>query len=123
MTLEFSNDKNTKTIVLKNVGDAPARNIKIFLYLKTEKDQYLSSVYMNDKFCDENAFNTAWELNQGEIISLAPDQTYTFNIEFGYDRNTKSIAPALLKIYYDQPEPMKCNFTCNLDFGSIKISV
>lgn len=124
-TLTLGTEKSSlQTMLLKNNGDGPARQISIQLYIADVKDQiYVSenSVMVGDvtgrwyslDFSDEEGFNKSFSVEYISEFFLNPKASLVFEIEIGVKKEEgiqKIQLPALLKIFYGQPEPKRIAF-------------
>jgi len=113
--LNFTPEHRQKTIQIKNVGDAPARNIRIRLYTNMPED------------CLSRGEETQWEL-----LSLSDEPRYKYAFQtYGAlpidPKDSRTIDlfilnetakagnyQSLLKVFYEQPEPRKYSFTIDI---------
>ena len=68
---------------------------------------------------DETTFNRAYEI-RFEKNYLDPKDSRFFNFNFQIADTSNLTTQALLKIFFDQPEPSKYNFILNVDNRQIK---
>jgi len=113
-TLKFDKRNDNVLLKIKNEGDAPAKKIKIILYLKSEFN--IQPVYGFDRspHSDDAEFDESYEYTQYSS-TLDPEESVMLSLSiFGEKVNTTS--SAMLKIYYEQPEPLKYLFNIKVDF-------
>ena len=121
---------NNLRILLKNEGEAPAKNVRVFLYLKerpgldgvpggTRFDYYFTDY--NPCISDEKEFDIMLRYNfyiSDFILSfLDPNESYSVEIEPKWYRysipKSKANKDAILKIYYGQPKPLRLKLKIN----------
>lgn len=112
------NKKNEHNAVLelKNIGDAVAKNIRIRLYMNIDKDVSLrDGLNYGQHYFDEKNYNKVCDINVYNFNSLDPKDSHTIDLGLFYDGKESLEIPALLKIYYEQPEPIRYNFRIKYD--------
>jgi len=101
---------------LRNSGDAPARNIRIRVYLFYDQQLELNSdeiQWQQLNFSDEPTYNKVYETYQ-PFVSLDSKESRPLVVTLNGQSLQGKNFPALLKIYYEQPEPKKYTFTINI---------
>ena len=113
----FNKSKSEYVLELRNIGDAPAKNTFMKLYLKTEKNISVYDYFQDQYFSDEENYNRSYSFSPG-TISIDPKDSYPFRLNIMTEEIKESvIIPALLKIYFEQPDPVKYNFSIKLDYN------
>lgn len=105
VTLSFQQDES-KVLELKNVGDKPASEIKLHLYISDEKgiDNYgIFYSWQYSYFNDEPEYSKLFTLSAASYLEAKESSP----VEMGVRtlKGEKWATGALLKIYYGQPEP------------------
>lgn len=131
--LTYSKEDLCKIIAIKNTGDGTAENIQTRLYLDIEKHfkdgtdpwpgEYGGYIWEILDIKDEPGFLEGFQYG-GEVSFLDPKNSYTVPVCFGRSihvtqdgkswiriKRASFRTPALLKIYYGQPEPKRIPFT------------
>jgi len=110
--LKFSPSVDTETVDIKNVGDAPARNIRIRLYSTFGGNCQNMNLgrWSSIPISDEPNYRCAFEILEHQTIDAKEFRSYEIYLENGF---TPGNYPSLLKIFYEQPEPRKFTFTIN----------
>lgn len=107
-TLRVSPKMRDFGIEIKNVGDAPTRNVQLKIYLKTDitdDNQFFGFPRSN---CDEQSYNIAYEINV-RPSSINGGYSTTVPIHIALDK--VSNIPALLKVYQEEGDPKKYTFS------------
>ncbi len=112
--LTFNNNNTVHTFELKNIGEATAKNIFAKIYLSTDKDIQLWGNFERQYYSDEPTYNKVYVLNS-LFDSIDPKDSKPFDINISNETKGSIVVPALLKIYYEQPEPIVYNFTIKID--------
>jgi hypothetical protein len=113
--IQFDKKTHQATLVLKNIGDATAKNIRIKLYINTDKNVHISGDDYN-RDSDEQNYNIVSNLYVGDFNTIDPKDSQTFNFSISTEVRESLLIPALLKIYYEQPDPVRYYFTIKYDF-------
>jgi hypothetical protein len=101
---------------LRNEGDAPARNVRIRLYVATEQNVQLGGEVVNWQqltFSDEPTYGIVFETYL-PYASIDPKESRPLGFSLMVESMRGKSFPALLKIYYEQPEPKKYAFTISI---------
>lgn len=110
------NDASVSQLELRNSGDAPARNIRIRIYVAIDEEFELSSdniQWQQLGFSDEPTYKRVYETYQPFVL-LDGKESRPIGIGLSGGPFPQKSVPALLKIYYEQPEPKKYSFTINI---------
>jgi len=108
--LTFSTKKNEYTFEVRNSGDAPARNIRLRLYLKIDKPFPLFMGEWSElSYSDEPSYTRVFEISR--LATIDPKDAGTVTIQFLTEEKRQIHSPALLKVFYEQPEPKKYTFS------------
>jgi len=113
--LSFTPDQS-RILELRNLGDGPARNIKIRLYIndKQKLDDYgIQYDWQFLELNDEPEFSKAFEFRQS-IDYLDPKNSIPLQFGIQTLKGEPLQTSALLKIYYGQPEPKKVLFSVDV---------
>jgi hypothetical protein len=112
--LKLSPARSQVTFQVKNIGDAPARNIRIRLY--SAYDGNCNELLMLSPLLasDEPSYKCAYEDYVFHTLTIDPKETRTFEIETQPENPKIGTYPSLLKVFYEQPEPRKYSFTINI---------
>lgn len=113
--LNFSPDHKLITLQIKNVGDAPARNIRFRLYSNIADNNAIQgeeTQWDQLSISDEPGYKYAFQSYAPQAID--PKDSRTIDIVVLNDNAKSGSYPCLLKVYYEQPEPRKYNFTINV---------
>jgi len=100
---------------IKNVGDATARILRYKLYTNIVKDcnRYILAGWEGGA-SDEPSYKCSYQTLSG--ITIDSQDTQIKEIEMiDIDFTMQGNHPAALKIFYEQPEPRKYNFSINID--------
>ncbi len=104
-------------IILKNVGDAPADNIRVRLYLNEsgqETQFYIADNWRELDFVDETDYKNAFLYEYDDPRYLRPGNSLSFDFEVQTsaleDNEPERHGKAVLKVFYDQPEPSRIEF-------------
>jgi hypothetical protein len=118
-TITFDNKGNFNcTIELKDIGDAKANNIHIKLYIKSTKDIiFQGGMYFNGISSDEPNYDKVYDITNADVTSIDSKDSKPDTFEFQTDINESLTIPAMLKIYYEQPEPIVYHFTIKYKFN------
>jgi hypothetical protein len=115
-TLNFSESHRTHTIELRNSGDAPAGNIRIRLYTNFVEGVEIwddQTQWQSLPYCDEPTYSRAFEVYQPGL-SIDPQEARPIRITLPIEQIQKTNFPALLKIFYEQPQPRRYVFAINI---------
>jgi len=102
-----------------NLGDAPAKNIKIKIYFSLDKETNIQGDYrlFNDwdelEASDEKDFPLSYQL-QYDLQSIDPLEHFNFDFGKIYVAKMQKQIEAKLKIFYGQPKPKTINFNIYL---------
>jgi hypothetical protein len=114
--LKFSPNLRDQNINIKNIGDASARNIKIRLYTNLTPEECNSFYggggewrFLNAS--DEPDYGCVFESYEQQPID--PKESRPININLFNSFKTGNYR-ALLKVFYEQPEPKKYSFTISM---------
>ena len=114
--MSFAIDHQTFTIEVKNSGDAPANNIRVRLYANLENEIGFwdeQTQWQQLPYCDEPTYSRAFEVyNPGLFIDA--QEARPLRITLPVDQIQQTNFPALLKIFYEQPQPRKYVFSINI---------
>lgn len=116
--IRFSPRQREQFIAVRNVGDAPARNVRIYVYSNLAND--FSSFSGDSRWQvgkvvspDQAKFSSAYVVyseGRENLGSIDPKDGYEFKLSLQGDVGTTNTA-ALIKVYYEQPEPKQVEFT------------
>lgn len=115
ITLEFNNLDNDYTFEIKNLGDAPAKNIYARAYLQTNENVSLYHDFDPQYFSDEPEYSKAFELRTF-FNSIDPKDYRPVRFDVSTESTKEMIIPVLFKVYYEQPEPIRYNFNIKIKF-------
>ncbi len=104
-------NQNKFRINIKNTGDAPANNVMIRIYSNIPGNYYLNG-WSQIAVPDEPTYTQAFDSDY-RAFSLDPKESQILDLDIGGDLKSGNY-PALIKIFYGQPEPMKYSFTINI---------
>lgn len=110
--LNFSPEHNKINIQVKNVGDAPAKNIKIILYSSCDMIHGDDTHWSQLPLSDEPSYKYAFQPHTPQPID--PKESRTIDLVVLMENAKSGSYPSLLKVYYEQPEPRKYSFTINI---------
>jgi hypothetical protein len=111
--LKFSPSHNEASFQVKNSGDAPARNIRMRLYIAYDGSCEGILTQMPLPFSDEPNYKCAYEDYVFHDRTIDPKETRTFEIDTQPQNIKPGTYPSLLKVFYEQPEPRKYSFSIN----------
>lgn len=96
---------------LNNIGDAQAKIIRVLLYLNSESNINIMGFGNNNNLnSDEKNYSIMGESNLIDDRIIDPKESRSVNFTLDYEKKPINTITALLKVYYGQPEPMKCYF-------------
>jgi hypothetical protein len=113
--LNFSPEHKQITIQIKNVGDAPARNIRVRLYTNIADNNAIQgeeTQWDQLSLSDEPGYKYAFQSFAPQPID--PKESRTIDLVILNEYVKSGSYPSLLKVYYEQPEPRKYSFTINI---------
>lgn len=113
--LRFSPGKRRRTIEVRNVGDATAKNIQVRIYCAL-KDQL--SFQAHEGSDGSTAPGTSDELEFGSnyyfgriSVSLNPKDSTTLSLDYYQESFPTTNAPSLIKVYCEQQDPRTVTFS------------
>lgn len=117
LTVGWSDDKTSQTFMIKNIGDAPAGETYIYLYVKHKEDN-LSIALDSDPYGslgldilpnDDPRYYTKFQVCI--IMEFHAGRELDFRFEHSIKIDSPLEVPAMLKIYYSGPNPIEVPFT------------
>lgn len=112
--LQFSPNKRQRIVEVRNLGDAPARNIYIRIYsnLQTAFARFVPDaryeIYTLRENDEEGLFKYAHSVEEG-VGSLDTKDSIRFTLRVDGDLQSTNVV-GLIKILYEQPEPKRVSF-------------
>ncbi|NUM69689.1 MAG: hypothetical protein HUU43_02480 [Ignavibacteriaceae bacterium] len=97
------------SIEIRNVGDKIANDVKFKIYFK-EEDGYdiLGEMMRRLSSYDEPLYNRSYI--DDRLFSIAPKESIYFSFTQNRTPNLLVEVPVLIKVYYDEPEPLRYSF-------------
>ncbi len=114
--LSLSPSRGSLQLELKNIGDGPARNIRVRLYANLEKQFDVTgdqTQWQALSISDEAGYSRAFETYQ-PFSSIDPKESRPLDISLPVEAMGIQTFPLLMKIFYEQPEPRRYVFTISV---------
>ncbi|HLO59816.1 MAG TPA: hypothetical protein VK179_13795 [Bacteroidales bacterium] len=107
----LTSKEKTAILELKNVGTATARNVYIQVYTKDETDLGFDWLERyNNQYIDEIGYKVIYSSYEA-YAHLDPKAIVTLQIEWNGNQKVNVSSSALMKLFFEQPEPKVYNFT------------